>query len=169
MPNDVFRAVDATLVLSVDDKNAPEGAAADAIVSEYDLSNAVGRLHGVTVQVSSDIQPFYEIGRRYPTHLRAGRVQTTGTIERAHVNGALLRLLLGEGATSPPGSPNFVQPSFNIIATLKDPSKPDQQAKLTVFGAKFSGWGYNVKAEDFVMESVSFQALRVSFDEGAPS
>lgn len=165
MPNDVFRAVDAVLVLSVDDKNAPEGAAADAIVTQYDLSNAVGRLRGVAIQVSSDVRPFYEIGRRYPTHLRSGLVQTTGTIERAHVNGALLRLLLGDGGTSPPGSANFVQPSFNIIATLKDPAKPDQQTKVIIFGAKLSGWSYEVPAEDFVMESVSFQALRVSFEE----
>lgn len=165
MPNDVFRAIDAVLVLAVDDKNAPEGAAADAIVTQYDLSNAVGRLRGVTVQVSSDVRPFYEIGRRYPTHLRPGVVETQGTIERAHVNGALLRLLLGDGATSPPGSPGFVQPSFNIIATLKDNARPDHQTKVIVFGAKFSTWSYNVPAEDFVMESVTFQALRVSYEE----
>jgi hypothetical protein len=79
MPNDVFRAIDAVLVLSVDDKTTPEGKAADILVSQYDLSNAVGRLHNVTVVVSSDLKPFYEIGRRYPTHLRPGVVQTSGT------------------------------------------------------------------------------------------
>jgi len=165
MPNDVFRAIDAVLVLSVDDKTTPEGKAADALVSQYDLSNAVGRLHNVTVVVSSDLKPFYEIGRRYPTHLRPGVVQTTGTVERAHINGALLRLLLGDGATSPPAAANFVQPSFNIIATLKDPAHPDQQTKLIIFGARFSSWTYNIPADDFVMESATFQALRVSFEE----
>jgi hypothetical protein len=165
MPNDVFRAVDAVLVLAVDDKNAPEGAAADAIVSQYDLSNAVGRLRNVTINLTTDLRPFFEIGRRYPTHLRPGTVQTTGTIERAHVNGALLRLLLGDGATSPPGAANFVQPSFNIIATLKDPARPDQQTKVIVFGARFAAWQYNIPADEFVMESVTFQALRVSFEE----
>jgi len=165
MPNDVFRAIDAVLVLSVEDKNAPEGAVADEIVSQYDLSNAVGRLRNVTINVTSDLRPFYELGRRYPTHLRPGLVQTGGTIERAHVNGALLRLLLGEGAKSPPGAANFVQPSFNIIATLKDSARPDQQTKVVVFGAKFSSWSYNIPSEDFVMESVAFQALRVSFEE----
>src|SRR4051812_17207132 len=124
MPNDVFRAVDAVLVLAVDDKSTPEGAAADALVTQYGLSNAVGRLRGVTVQVTSDVRPFYEIGRRYPTHLRVGNVETTGTVDRAHINGALLRLLLGDGAKSPPASPNFVQPSFNIISTLQDSAHP---------------------------------------------
>jgi hypothetical protein len=165
MPNDVFRAVDAVLVLAVDDKNAPEGAAADAIVSQYDLSNAVGRLRNVTINLTTDLRPFFEIGRRYPTHLRPGTVQTSGTIERAHVNGALLRLLLGDGATSPPGSTNFVQQSFNIIATLKDPAHPDQQTKVIVFGARLAAWQYNIPADEFVMESVTFQALRVSFEE----
>ena len=165
MPNDVFRAVDAVLVLSVDDKNAPEGAAADALVSQYGLSNTVGRLRGVTITVTSDVKPFYEIGRRYPTHLRSGVVQTAGSVDRAHINGALLRLLLGDGATSPPKSANFVQPSFNIIATLQDSARPDQQTKVIVFGAKFSSWSYNVPSDDFVMESVTFQALRVAFEE----
>ena len=98
MPNDVYRAIDATLVLGVEDASLPEGTVADALVSEYDLSNTVGRLHQVSVSVLSDVKPFYEVGRRYPTHLRPGVVRVSGSAERAHVNGALLRLLLGEGA-----------------------------------------------------------------------
>src|SRR5262245_2885926 len=118
MPNDVFRATDAVLVLGVDDINSPEGSAADKLVAQYDLSNTVGRLRNVTVSIATDLKPFYEIGRRYPTHLRAGVIRVQGTAERAHVNGALLRLLLGDGAVSPPAAPNFSQPAFNIIVTL---------------------------------------------------
>ena len=166
MPNDVFRAIDAVLVLGVDDTSSPEGAAADELVSQYDLSNAVGRLHEVTIAVGTDLRPFYEIGRRYPTHLRPGIVRVSGSARRAHVNGALLRLLLGGGAVSPPSEANFVQPSFNIIATLRDPARPDGQTRVIVFGAKFDSWVYTIPiSEDFVMERVSFQALRVSFEE----
>lgn len=166
MPNDVFRAIDATLVLGVDDTATPEGAAADALVSEYDLSNAVGRLHKVKISVVGDVRPFYEIGRRYPSHLRSGVVRVFGSAERAHVNGALLRLLLGEGAVSPPGAANFVQPSFNIVAGLQDPSRPDQLTRVTVFGTKFDSWDYNLATDDdFVMERASFQALRIAFEE----
>src|ERR687898_616216 len=129
MPNDVFRAIDATLVLGVEDATLPEGTVAETLVSEYDLSNTVGRLHMVTVSVLSDVKPFYEIGRRYPTHLRPGVVQVSGRAERAHVNGALLRLLLGEGAVSPPGAANFGQPAFNVVASLQDPARPDQMAR----------------------------------------
>jgi len=165
MPNDVFRATDAVLVLGVDDTESPEGKAADALVSQYDLSNVVGRLTNVSISVTSDVRPFFEIGRRYPTHLRPGTIQVSGTAERAHVNGALLKLLLGDGATSPPSSPNFVQPSFNIISTLKDPARPDQQSKVIVFGVRFDTWTYSIPSDSFVMEKVSFQALRLAFEE----
>jgi hypothetical protein len=166
MPNDVFRAVDATLVLGVEDASSPEGDIANALVSEYDLSNAVGRLHKVTISVVSDVTPYHEIGRRYPTHLRSGALRIYGSAERAHVNGALLRLLLGVGAVSPPGAANFAQPAFNIVAGLQDPARPDQSTSITIFGTKFDGWNYNLAtAESFVMEQVSFQALRVAFQE----
>jgi hypothetical protein len=165
MPNDVFRAIDAVLVLGVDDTGSPEGAAADGLISQYDLSNTVGRLRNVTISVTSDLQPFYEIGRRYPTHLRPGIVRVFGTAERAHVNGALLRLLLGEGAVSPPGAANFAQPAFNLIATLRESAHPDSFARLTVFGVKFESWSYNIPNDTFVMEAVAFQALRLAFDE----
>jgi hypothetical protein len=165
MPNDVFRTTDAVLVLGVDDASSPEGQAADALVSQYDLSNVVGRLTNLSVSVSSDVRPFFEIGRRYPTHLRSGTVQVSGSAERAHVNGALLRLLLGDGAVSPPSAANFVQPSFNVISTLRDPAHPTQQTKVTLFGVKFDSWQYAIPNDAFVMERVSFQALRVSFEE----
>lgn len=168
MANDVFRAINAALVLSVEESESAEGSSANEIIGNYDLSSAVGRLHGVTVTVTSDVKPFYEIGRRYPTHLRAGAVQTTGTVERAHINAALLRLLLGGGAASPPKPDNFAQPAFNIIATLQEsPSAPDVFTRLNIFGVKFSSWDFNLTIDDFVMESVTFQALRISFEEGS--
>ena len=49
MPNDVFRAIDAVLVFGVDDPSSPEGTVANTLVSQYDLSNVVGRLSNVTV------------------------------------------------------------------------------------------------------------------------
>jgi len=165
MPNDVFRAIDASLVLGVEDATSPEGGAADGIISQYDLSNAVGRLRNVAVNVFSDLKPYYEIGRRYPTHLRPGIIRVTGKAERAHVNGALLRLLLGDGAVSPPSAPNFVQPAFNIIARLNNPALPDQSTTLTIFGVKFESWSYVIPSDEFVMESISFQALRIAFEE----
>src|SRR5262245_43957349 len=165
MANDVLRAIDAVLVLGVEDTSVPEGQAADALVSQYDLSNVVGRLTDVSISVSSDVQPFYEIGRRYPTHLRPGIVKVSGSAERAHINGALLRLLLGDGAVSPPSGPAFVQPSFNLISTLKDQAHPTQSTKVTVFGVRFDSWTYTIPSDAFVMEAVTFQAMRLAYEE----
>ena len=165
MANDVLRAIDAVLVLGVEDSSTPEGQAADALVSQYDLSNVVGRLTNVSIAVSADVQPFYEIGSRYPTHLRPGIVRVSGSAERAHGNGALLRLLLGDGANRPPAAANFVQPSFNLVSTLRDPNRPDQSARVTVFGVRFDHWTYTIPSGSFVMEAVTFQAMRVSYEE----
>src|SRR4051812_48033817 len=102
MPNkNVFRGSDATLVLAVGDKGTEEGKLADGLISEYELSSVVGSLQQVRVQVQNDLRPYHELGRRFATELRPGNVNITGFAERAHVNGALLRLLLGEGAKSP--------------------------------------------------------------------
>lgn len=165
MPNDVLRAIDAVLVLGVEDTSSPEGKAADALVSQYDLSNVVGRLTNVSISVTSDVQPFYEIGQRYPTYLRPGILKVAGSADRAHVNGALLRLLLGDGAVSPPSGPTFVQPSFNLISTLKDPAQPTQSTKVTVFGVKFDSWTYTIPNDTFVMEAITFQAMRLAYEE----
>ncbi|HTT38612.1 MAG TPA: hypothetical protein VMH32_13195 [Burkholderiales bacterium] len=165
MPNDVLRAIDAVLVLGVEDTSSPEGKAADALVSQYDLSNVVGKLTNVSINVTSDVQPFYEIGQRYPTYLRPGILKVSGSAERAHVNGALLRLLLGDGAVSPPSGPTFVQPSFNLVSTLKDPAQPTQSTKVTVFGVKFDSWTYTIPSDTFVMEAVTFKAMRLAYEE----
>ena len=165
MANDVLRAIDAVLVLGVEDTATPEGKAADALVSQYDLSNVVGRLTNVAIAISSDVQPFYEIGSRYPTHLRPGIVRITGSAQRAHVNGALIRLLLGDGATSPPSGPSFPQPSFNLISTLRDQNRPTQSTKITLFGVKFDRWTYTIPSDTFVMEAVTFQAMRAAYEE----
>jgi hypothetical protein len=36
---------------------------------------------------------------------------------------------------------------------------------VTVFGVKFESWTYNIPADDFVMEAVRFQALRIAYEE----
>ena len=160
------RATDATLVLASDDTQTAEGVLAGDVITRYELSNAVGRLTGLTISITSDVQPFYEIGRRYPGQLRPGAVAISGTAERAHVNGALLRLLLGDGGGSPPPTPLFVQPAFNVIATLRDVARPDAMTQLTAFGVRFDSWTYSLGlTEDFVMESVTFKALRLAYGE----
>jgi len=138
--NNVFRGSDATLVLAVDDKATEEGKLADGLISEYEFSNVVGRLRNVQVNVHNEIRPYHEIGKRFPTELRPGNVDVSGFAERAHINGALLRLLLGDAAKSPPPADPIPQPTFNIVINLKNPALPSNSSKLVLFGVKFEKW-----------------------------
>jgi hypothetical protein len=112
----------------------------------------------VRVEVESDVKAFHEIGQRYATELRPGNVNISGTIGRAYINGAMLKLLLGEAAEGrPPAS--WAQPSFNITLLMSNPSLPDARNTLTLHGVKIDNWVVGVPEDDFVLESVGFQAL----------
>ncbi|MFY7883434.1 MAG: hypothetical protein ACOVOV_01175 [Dolichospermum sp.] len=168
MPNtNVFRGSDATLVLAVDDKATEEGKLADGLINEYDFSNIVGRLRNVQVNVHNEVRPYHEIGKRFPSELRPGNVNVSGIAERAHINGALLRLLLGDAANSPPPADPLAQPTFNIVISLKNPALPDNSSKLVLFGVKFENWNFSLPEDDFVMEAVTFRALRIGSEETA--
>ena len=165
MPNtNVFRGSDATLVLAVDDKESVEGTLADDLIGTYDLASVVGRLQQVRVQVNNDVRPYHELGRRFASELRPGNIEVTGFAERAHLNGALLRLLLGEGANSPPPAA-AAQPTFNMVISLSNPAQPGTVSKVVLFGVKFDSWSFRLPEDDFVMEAVTFRALRISSEE----
>ena len=157
----VFRGSDGSLVLAVD--TGVEGDKAKAIIDQYSLT-LVGRVTNVEVRVQSDLKPFHELGQRYPTELRPGNVNVTGSIERAAINGALLKLLLGDAAESRPAG-TFVNPSFNLDLRLENPARPGVTTSVTVHGVKIENWSYQIPEDDFVMEKVDFKALWISVED----
>jgi hypothetical protein len=164
MPNNnVFRGSDAALVLAVDDNSTVEGQLADGLIGEYELASVVGRLQQVTVKVENDVRPYHEIGKRFASELRPGNVFISGAAARAHINGAMLRLLLGEGAKGPNDA--LAQPTFNMVINLQNPALPDNSSKVVLFGVKFDSWVFTLPEDDFVMESVTFKALRIGSEE----
>jgi hypothetical protein len=106
--SNVYTGMDGAISVAVD--SGVEGEAASAVADEFGMT-PIGRATNVSVEVNSALRPFHEIGQRYPTELRPGNVDVSGTIGRAHINGALLRLMLGEGGdgTRPAGA--FVSPT----------------------------------------------------------
>ena len=60
------------------------------------------------------------MGQRYATELRSGNVNVEGTIGRAHVNGALLKLMLGEGGAGSRPAGAFVSPTFNLSLRMEN-------------------------------------------------
>src|SRR3954465_5363795 len=117
MAGTVFRGSDGTISVAVD--SGPEGDKAKAITDQYALT-PIGRVTGVTVRVTNDVQPFHELGQRFPTELRPGNINVYGSPDRAYINGALLKLMLGEAADSRPAA-TFVSPSFNLSLRLENP------------------------------------------------
>lgn len=163
MPNtNVFRGTDATLTLAVE--ATPEGQAAEEIINFFQLS-PVGRASNVEVFVRTELETFHEIGRRHPVALRPGNIHVSGKVDRAFINGALLRLLLGKGALAAREAEPYAQPSFNLMLDVKDPAVPGTSSTLTVHGVKFENWAYSLPEADFVMESVTFKGLFITVDD----
>jgi hypothetical protein len=157
----VFRGSDGSIVLAVD--SGVEGDAAKAVIDANNLT-PVGRASNVEVRVNSDLKPFHELGQRYPTELRAGNVNVSGSMERAYINGALLKLLLGDAAKSRPAGA-FVAPAFNLDLRLENTARPGVFSAVTVHGVKIENWTYSIPEDDFVMEKVEFKALWISVED----
>ena len=152
----VFTGADGSISLSAR-TDIPEGQAAQKIVDAYKMI-PVGRVQDVRVEVNSAVKAFHEIGQRYPTELRPGNVTIKGTIARAYINGALLKLLLGEAADNRPAG-SWMQPEFNITLVLSNPAISGVSATLVLHDVKLDGWVGHVPEDDFVLESATFQAL----------
>src|SRR5216683_4178833 len=124
----VYHGADGTISVAVE--SGPAGDKAKTVIDKYSLT-PIGRARGVTVRVTNDVRPFHELGQRFATELRPGNINVYGTIERAYVNGALLKLMLGDAADSRPAG-TFVSPSFNLAVRLENPSIPGLTATVSV-------------------------------------
>lgn len=163
MANTVYRGSDGTISVAVE--AGLEGDKAKAVNDAYSLT-PIGRVTGVTVRMTNDLRPFHELGQRFATELRPGNVNVYGTIDRAYINGALLKLMLGDAADSRPAG-SFVSPSFNLSVRLENPSLPGTTTTLSVMGVKLEEWSYNLPEDDFAMEKVNFRALWVKVEDAS--
>ncbi len=167
MPNThVFTGLDGAITVAVE--TGVEGDAAKAINETFGLT-PIGRATGVTIEVTSDIRAFHEMGQRYATELRSGNVWIAGTIGRAHVNGALLRLMLGDGAKGTRPGSTFVSPTFNLSLRMENSAFPGNASTVSVHGVKLDRWSYTMPEDDFVMEQVGFKALWIGVEDAAPA
>ena len=161
MATTVYTGADGTISVAVE--AGPAGDAAKAVAEKYSLT-PIGRATGVSVRVTNDTKPFHELGQRFATELRPGNINVTGSIQRAHINGALLRLMLGAaGDNRPQGA--FVAPTFNLSLHLQNPNVPDASATVTVMGVQVSEWNYAMPEDEYVLENLNFRALWVKTEE----
>ena len=164
----VFRGSDGVIEFALAE-TTPETKKAKEISEAYSLS-PVGRATNVEVKVESQLNAFHELGQRYATDLRPGNVNISGTIARAYINGALLKLLLGDAATTRTAG-TFLSPTFDIVLKLENPGVSKESSvtsTITIHGVKFENWSYQLPEDDFVMESVSFKGIWISVEDKAP-
>jgi hypothetical protein len=161
MASTVYRGSDGTISVAVE--SGVEGDLAKTVSEAYSLT-PIGRVTGVTVRVTNDVKPFHELGQRFATELRPGNINVFGSIDRAYINGALLKLMLGDAAHSRPAA-SFASPSFNLSVRLENPSLPGTASTVTVMGVKLEEWFYELPEDDFAMEKISFRALWVKVED----
>jgi hypothetical protein len=75
--------------------------------------------------------------------------------------------MLGEAATSRPAA-SWAQPAFNITLLVENAAAPGVKNTVTLHDVKVESWVYDLPEDDFVMESVGFQALYLSVADEQP-
>ena len=156
-----FYGTDGVLTLS-----DPDGLDAETFTGYFGESGIVGRVTNISLYVTIDIKAFHELGSHAAKELRAGNISVGGTVDRAFINGALLKLMLGQYAQTEETTVLKI-PSFNMKVSL-DNLKPDGDAGngvLTIYGVMFSSWQFNLPEDDFVLEKLSFKAKRISTED----
>jgi len=153
-----YFGVDGSLTLS-----DPDGIEADAFSEFFGESGAVARVTDVSLAVSTQVHTFYELGNHLPTELRAGNIAISGVVGRAYVNGALLRMMLGQYVVGEE-SPGLKIPSFNMKLILDNllPAGDEGNSILTVYGVIFDNWQWNLPEADFALERLTFKARRLA-------
>ncbi|MES1241718.1 MAG: hypothetical protein ABUT39_08885 [Acidobacteriota bacterium] len=158
---DVYTGADGALLFIGGDE--PEGADATAVIDLEAFSlTEVGRVTSVEIRVDTDLEEFHEIGRRHASSLHPGNIHIHGKIGRAYINGALLYMLLGRGASPNNVAEPYVQPALAMNVVLRNPAAPGHRSVIDLYGVKFENWAFSLPEDDFVVESVHFKALRIN-------
>ena len=157
--SNTYYGTDGTLSLS--DVDGFEG-----FGSYFGEDGAVGRVTNVTVSVATEVKAFHELGSRAPKELRAGNFSISGSVERAYINGAMLKVMLGQYAEAEEAA-GFKIPSFNMKIILDNLKPPGDEGNsiLTIYGAVFDSWQFRLPEDDFVLERLSFQARRIAIQD----
>jgi hypothetical protein len=147
--------------------SATEQAAANTVITNNLGAPpvVVGRCTGIHIAVTTNLEEFHEIGARFPVVLQPGDISISGSIDHAYVSGALITLLLGTQGVSGQGHDaeqggTFAQPAFDIHVKLNDPAFPNASAEIVLTDVKFHNWAFRMPEDEFVMENVTFRALK---------
>ena len=60
---------------------------------------------------------------------------------------------------------NMASASLFQCAPVDESAMQDAASTITLFGVKFDSWSFTLPEDDFVMEGVTFKAMRISSEE----
>src|SRR5216683_183354 len=129
-------------------------------------SGTVGRVTNISLAVSTEVKAFHELGLRSPRELRAGNLYISGSVERAYINGSLLKVMLGQYAEAEEAA-GFKIPTFNmkiILDNVRPPGDPGTSL-VTVYGVIFDNWQFSLPEDSFVLEKATFKARRIAIKD----
>jgi hypothetical protein len=112
----------------------------------------VGRASNIEVKIESPTQVIYERGKIYPSSTNIESIEINGSINRVHINGALLKLLLVTGDHNPISEESYPPPIFCITIAA------EEKEVITLYNVEFQTWNPNIPEDDFVLENLSFKA-----------
>jgi hypothetical protein len=134
-------------------------------------SGAVGRVVNISISIATEVKAFHELGLRAPRELRAGNLCISGSVERAYINGSMLKMMLGQYAEDEEAA-GFQIPQFNMKIILDNtrPIGDPGNSILTVYGVIFDSWQFDLPEDSFTLEKLTFKARRISIkDNEVPS
>src|SRR5262245_2421767 len=119
--SNTYFGTDGTIALSLDDASDFPG-----FTDYLGEDGAVGRVKDVKIYATTVIKPFHELGSRSAKELRAGNISIGGSIERAYINGALIKVMLSQYAENEETA-GFKIPVFNIKVILDNLKPPGDE------------------------------------------
>ncbi|MCL0034352.1 DUF2460 domain-containing protein [Dehalococcoidia bacterium] len=133
-----------------------------AVTINYAYEMVVGRCQGVNFDVDYGMEPVRAIGRRTPLLIKEGPIEITGTIDKLFVDNAMLRRV--EPARDTDGHPTE---QFAFILDIEVTTSGGAKKHATLSGVKFESYSREMPQDDFVTESIDFQAIDIMFAETA--
>ena len=109
----------------------------------------LGYAQSVTVDIASNLEPYYKIGSREPIALVEGNQEITGTIDELFVNKDLLEYVTGSGALT-----EFTVTFYNTTGT--------GGVKVTLSGCKMESGSIEIPQDGELTGSYDFRAKTIS-------
>jgi len=109
----------------------------------------IGLVESVTCEVTSGVEPYYEVGSRTPAALVEGNQEITGTITKAWVNNNILSLITGTGTLS----------VFDLVFKAANVTGAPW---IYIYNCKLETGAIDIPQDGFLMEDYDFRGESIA-------